>query len=184
MSFSSRSIVILIDVHRYNALCGSILISTKSSYKPIGINMELADAIELRRSVRSYRPDDVPEGMVRSILHAGHMAPSAGNLEGRDLIIITDRAVKELLCMAALNQYFIMSAPVCIVVCANVSRSAARYGKRGELYAVQDSAAAVMNMMLMAQDLGLGTCWVGAFNEAAVTQLLSIPAGVRPVARP
>jgi SagB-type dehydrogenase family enzyme len=120
--------------------------------------------------------------MLKEVLRAGHMAPSAGNLEGRDFIIIKDRAVKELLCMAALNQYFIMSAPACIVVCANVGRSAARYGKRGELYSVQDSAAAVMNMMLRAQDLGLGTCWVGAFNEAAVTQLLSIPAGVRPVA--
>jgi SagB-type dehydrogenase family enzyme len=120
--------------------------------------------------------------MLKEVLRAGHMAPSAGNLEGRDFIIIKDRVVKELLCMAALNQYFIMSAPVCIVVCANVSRSAARYGKRGELYSVQDASASIMNMMLMAQDLGLGTCWVGAFNEQAVTQLLSIPAGVRPVA--
>lgn len=144
--------------------------------------MEVADAIELRRSIRRFKNKEIPEGMLKEVLRAGHMAPSAGNLQGRDLIIIKDNAVKELLCMAALNQYFIMAAPVCIVVCANVSRSSARYGKRGELYAVQDSAAAIMNMMLMAQDLGLGTCWVGAFNEAAVTQLLSLPAGVRPVA--
>ncbi len=144
--------------------------------------MEVADAIELRRSVRRFTSKGIPEGMLKEVLRAGHMAPSAGNLQGRDFIIIQDNAVKELLCMAALNQYFIMGAPVCIVVCANVSRSSARYGKRGELYAVQDSAAAIMNMMLMAQDLGLGTCWVGAFNETAVTQLLSLPSGVRPVA--
>jgi len=144
--------------------------------------MEVADAIELRRSIRRFKNKEIPEGMLKQVLRAGHMAPSAGNLQARDFIVIQDNAVKELLCMAALNQYFIMSAPVCIVVCANVSRSSARYMKRGDLYAVQDASASIMNMMLMAHDLGLGTCWVGAFNEQAVTQLLSIPPGVRPVA--
>jgi nitroreductase len=67
------------------------------------------------------------------------------------------------------------------VVCANIGRSSAKYGKRGELYAVQDASAAAMNMMLMALDLGLGTCWVGAFDEQAVSRLLGIPQGVRPV---
>ncbi len=120
--------------------------------------------------------------MINSILHAGHMAPSAGNLQGRDFIIVKDSVMKDMLCSAALNQAFIRQAPVCIVVCANILRTATRYGKRAELYAVQDSAASVMNMMLLAQDLGLGTCWVGAFNEHVVAELLNIPQGVRPVA--
>jgi len=144
--------------------------------------MEVAKAIEARRSIRRYVDKEIPDGMLRQVLHAGHMAPSAGNLEGRDFVIIKDRSVKELLCMAALNQYFMMNASVCIVVCANVGRSSSRYGKRGELFALQDASASIMNMMLMAQDLGLGTCWVGAFNEPAVTQLLGLPQGVRPVA--
>jgi len=59
--------------------------------------------------------------MLKEVLRAGHMAPSAGNLQARDFVIIKDNEVKELLCMAALNQYFILGAPVCIVVCANVS---------------------------------------------------------------
>src|SRR5271157_5081485 len=108
------------------------------------------------------------------------MAPSAGNLQGRDFIIIKDQAMRDKLRAAALGQRFIAEAPVCIVVCANFSRTSARYGKRAELYSVQDSAASIMNMMLMAQDLGLGTCWVGAFNEKEVTELLAIPSGVRP----
>jgi nitroreductase len=144
--------------------------------------MEVADAIELRRSIRSYTDHELSEEMINMILHAGHMAPSAGNLQGRDFIIVKDSTMKGMLCNAALNQGFIMQAPVCIVVCANILRTATRYGKRAELYAVQDSAASVMNMMLMAQDLGLGTCWVGAFNEQAVSELLEIPQGVRPVA--
>ncbi len=144
--------------------------------------MEVADAIELRRSVRSYQEKDVPDGMIRSILHAGQMAPSAGNMQGRDFIIVKDQDTRESISRAALGQRFIAEAPVCIVVCANFARSSSRYGKRAELYAVQDSAASAMNMMLMAEDLGLGTCWVGAFNEQAVAQLLDIPQGVRPVA--
>jgi len=144
--------------------------------------MEVADAIESRRSIRRYADKDIPEGMLKAILRAGQMAPSAGNMQGRDFIIVKERGTRELICRAALGQEFIVEAPACIVVCANIARSSSRYGKRGELYAVQDSAASAMNMMLMAQDLGLGTCWVGAFNEPAVSELLNIPLGVRPVA--
>jgi nitroreductase len=144
--------------------------------------MEVADVIELRRSVRRYLDREVSGGMLKAILHAGQMAPSAGNMQGRDFIVVKDRGVRESICSAALGQRFIAEAPVCIVVCANVARSSSRYGKRGELYAVQDSAASAMNMMLMAYDLGLGTCWVGAFNEKAISELLNIPQGVRPVA--
>lgn len=144
--------------------------------------MEVGDAINSRRSVRRYTGEAVPDELLKEILSAGGMAPSAGNLQARDFIIVKDGALRELLCMAALNQYFMMSAPVCIVVCANLDRSAARYGKRSELYAVQDASAAIMNMMLRARDLGLGTCWVGAFSEQAVVQLLNLPRGVRPVA--
>jgi len=151
-------------------------------YKFIGGKMEVAEAIELRRSVRSYLDREVPDGMITAILHAGHMAPSAGNLQGREFIIIQDKAMRERLSNAALRQRFIAEAPVCIVVCTNFNRTSARYGKRAELYTVQDSSASIMNMMLMAQDLGLGTCWVGAFNEKEVTEILDIPSGVRPVA--
>lgn len=144
--------------------------------------MELADAIELRRSVRSYRPDDVPEGMVRSILHAGHMAPSAGNLQARDFIIIRDIETRKKLSDAALNQRFIVEAPVCIVVCANMDRSRKKYRAKGELYAIQDASIAAMNMMLQAFDLGLGTCWVGAFDDRRVIEMFKLPMGVFPIA--
>lgn len=144
--------------------------------------MELSEAIEQRRSIRSFRKDTVPEGMIKSILHAAHMAPSAGNLQGRDFIIVTEEATKKKICECALNQKFIEEAPVCIVVCANMDRSRKKYRAKGELYAIQDASISVMNMMLQAFDLGLGTCWVGAFDDRRVIELFKLPMGVFPIA--
>ena len=85
--------------------------------------------------------------------------------------------------MAALNQALIEEAPVVIVVCANEMRSGQRYGNRGAtLYCLQDTAAAIQNMLLTACALGLGTCWVGAFQEEDVKKTLNVPMGVRPIA--
>lgn len=144
--------------------------------------MDIFEAIEQRRSIRSYRPDEVPVDMIKSILHAGHMAPSAGNLQGREFIIVRDSKTREKVYEHALRQPFIKEAPCCIIACANIERSSSKYGSRGDLYAVQDATAAVMNMMLEAHNLGLGTCWVGAFNEKGIVDLFSLPYGIRPVA--
>lgn len=144
--------------------------------------MEVSEAIEGRRSIRRYRRDDVPSEYVDKVLHAGHMAPSAGNLQGREFIVVRNAEARMRLCRAALGQAFIAEAPVCIVACANPSRSSRKYGRRAELYVVQDVAASVMNMQLQAYDLGLGTCWVGAFDEREVAKMLGIPEGIRPLA--
>ena len=87
------------------------------------------------------------------------------------------------LAVAALNQKFINEAPVVIVVCIQPEMSGARYRERGRnLYAIQDSAAAVQNILLAAYGYGLATCWVGAFEETAVIEVLKLPQGILPVA--
>lgn len=144
--------------------------------------MELSAVIDSRRSIRKYKDKEVTDEQIRKILHAGQMAPSAGNLQGREFIIIKDASTRAKISHAAMNQQFIADAPICIVVCANFTRSRSWYGRRGEMYAYQDSAASVMNMMLMATDLGLGTCWVGAFSDELIVELFQLPEGVVPVA--
>jgi nitroreductase len=124
----------------------------------------------------------VTDEQIRIILDAGHMAPSAGNLQGREFIVVRDAGIRSRITKAALGQRFIEEAPVCIIVCTNLPRTRQRYGKRAELYVIQDTSASVMNMMLQAYDLGLGTCWVGAFDEGEVARTLGVPEGVRPVA--
>jgi len=87
------------------------------------------------------------------------------------------------LAQAAFGQYFIAEAPVVVVVCVHPARSARRYGDRGTgLYCIQDSAAFVQNMLLASYAIGLGSCWVGAFDEARAAQAIEAPDGIRPVA--
>ncbi|ODS42297.1 MAG: hypothetical protein MSIBF_02905 [Candidatus Altiarchaeales archaeon IMC4] len=108
--------------------------------------------------------------------------PSAGNLATRDFIIVKETKTKKELSMAAFCQDFIAEAPIVLVACANTKRSSDRYGERGGPYAVQDVSAAIQNILLVATSLGMGACWVGAFDEERVRQILEIPKGAVPVA--
>lgn len=145
--------------------------------------MDLLTAIRTRRSVREFRDDPVPEEVLRGLLDAANWAPSAGNLQSRDFIVVRERATREALARAALDQEFVAEAPVVVVVCGNAKRVSGRYGARGrELYMIQDAAAATQNLLLAAHEAGLGAVWVGAFDESATAAILSLPAHVRPLA--
>ncbi len=145
--------------------------------------MDIFDAIKTRRSIRAYKSDDVSENDLEIILKAAICAPSAGNLQPWEFVIIRDNKKKRNLSQAAWGQEFIAEAPVVIVVGADIERTSSRYGKRGELlYCIQDTAAAIMNLMLAAHALGYGTCWVGAFADDKVSKIVGFPRHVRPVA--
>jgi nitroreductase len=145
--------------------------------------MELFDAIKSRRSIRKYK-EEVPEHeLIEKIVEAGIWAPSAGDLQSWDAIIIKNEKTKFKITIAAYVQEFIAKAPILIVICANKANSGARYGDRGrDLYCIQDATCAAMNMVLRAYDLGLGTAWVGAFKEEDISKALELPSYIRPVA--
>jgi nitroreductase len=143
--------------------------------------MDVREAIRGRRSIRRYRPDPVPEELLREVLRAGIEAPSAGNLQSRHFYVFRDLGKRRSLERAAGGQRYITEAPVTIVVCADL-RIAGRYGERGaDLYAVMDCAAAMQNMMLLAHSLGLGTCWIGAFDENEAAKAVEAPVYLRVV---
>ena len=145
--------------------------------------MDVLEAIKGRRSIRAFKSEDVPPEIVEKLIDAARWAPSAGNIQPWEFIIVRNPEIKRNLAKAALNQSFIEEAPVVIVVCADEIRSSQGYGVRGKtLYCIQDTAAATQNIHLAAYSLGLGTCWVGAFNEEEARKILEIPEGVRPVA--
>ncbi len=144
--------------------------------------MECIEAIRGRRSIRKFKDSAIKEEIIEELLEAAQMAPSAGNLQARDFIVISNKITKQKLAQAALDQSFIEQAPVVIVVVANIDRSSRVYKSRGELYAIQDATAAVMNLLLAAHSEGLATCWVGAFNEYSVSEILGIPLRTTPIA--
>jgi nitroreductase len=144
--------------------------------------MELYEAIKGRRSIRAYKPQDVPEKVVEKLIEAASYAPSAGNIQPWKFVIARNAEVKRKLAQAA-EQTFIEEAPVVIVVCANEKRAEMSYGFRGKaLYCIQDTAAATQNILLTAYSLGLGACWIGAFNEDQAKKAVNAPEEMRPVA--
>ncbi|MFQ5980666.1 MAG: nitroreductase family protein [Candidatus Heimdallarchaeota archaeon] len=136
-----------------------------------------------RRSIRSFKPDPFSESTIEKLLEAARWAPSAGNRQPVEIIVVKTPSQKQQLVTAALGQRFIAAAPIVFVICADLDRSSSRYGKRGSsLYAIQDAAAATQNILLTATDLGLGTVWVGAFDESEAAKALKLPSNVRPLA--
>lgn len=145
--------------------------------------MELYEAINNRASAREFTGEDVPDATVRKLLGAAVRAPTAGNLQPWRFFVVRDREVRARLAEAAWGQSFVARAPVVIIVCADLDVCAKGYGSRGEtLYAIQDTAAAVENIMLCLVAEGLGACWVGSFNEKAAAGALGLPPGIRPLA--
>jgi nitroreductase len=145
--------------------------------------MDLSEAIKGRRSIRNFKPDEVSEKDVEKLIEAAVSAPSAGNIQPWELVVARKPEIRRKLVEAAYGQSFIEEASAVIVVCANEDRSSQGYGVRGKtLYCLQDTAAAIQNMLLTAYSLGLGSCWIGAFKEDEVREILKIPVGIRPVA--
>lgn len=139
--------------------------------------------IKSRASIRHFRPDPVPGELLTEIIEAARWAPSAGNLQSWHFYVVTGNDRRWCLGRAALHQNFVALAPVCIVVCAEPARSASTYRQRGrDLYCLQETAAATQNILLAATAAGLGSCWVGAFDEERVAACLDLPPGRIPVA--
>ncbi len=145
--------------------------------------MSLLSIIKGRRSIRDFQKKEIPEEIIDELIEALIWAPSAGNLQARRFILIKDPFIKRALARAALGQSFIAEAPLVIVGCADLQRISSRYGSRGmNLYVIQDVSASIMQLMLLAHEKGLGTVWVGAFDESIVSDILELPSHIRPIA--
>jgi len=143
--------------------------------------MDGLNCIFNRRSIRKYLKKPVEFDKIAVILKAGSKAPSAGNLQDYRFIVLTDKVVIRHVANHCTEQYWIAQAPVAIVVCTDIDRTEAYYGLRGQrLYSIQDAAAAMENMLLAAYDLGLGSCWIGSFEEEYISDALNIPDNIRP----
>lgn len=145
--------------------------------------MDFYEVLKRRSSTRAFTDEGVDETAVSRLLEAACTAPSAGNLQRWRFYVVRDGAVKAALARAAHGQVFLRSAPVVVVVCAELGVYEVGYGSRGrDLYAIQDTAAAAENILLSSVAEGLGSCWVGAFDEEGAAVALALPPGLRPLA--
>lgn len=139
--------------------------------------------IRHRHSVRHYQTDmPVENEKLQAILESAVAAPSAGDMQAYQVGILED--VKRRSELAKITgQGFITEAPICLVFCTDIERSAIAFGTRGrELYALQDATIAAAYAQLAAVAAGLGSAWVGYFNESEVNHLLDLPTGLNAVA--
>ena len=141
--------------------------------------MNVLEAIKTRRSVRQYAETPIPDDVMQRMRQALRFAPSACNYQPWHFVIVEHEPLRRDLARAANDQLFIADAPVVIVACG-LPAQAAQIGGHGSTVDI-DVAIALDHLTLAAVEEGLGTCWIGSFNEAKVKALLDIPEDVRVV---
>ncbi len=140
--------------------------------------MNVMESVQNRFSVRSYLQKSVEPERLQRLLEAARLAPSARNLQEWRFVVVTNEGTRERLMHAAQEQRFVGEAPVVIAACAE---DVEHVMPCGQLSHPIDVAIALEHIALQAVDEGLGTCWIGAFDEAQVKEILGIPDEVRVV---
>lgn len=141
--------------------------------------MDVFEAISKRKSIRKYQNKEVEDEKINKILESARIAPSAANRQEWKFIVVKNQETREKLVDAANGQKFVAQAPVTIVACSTESE---RVMPCGQYAYTVDLSIAVSFMILEATELGLGTCWLGAYSEDAVKEILDIPEEIRVVA--
>ncbi len=142
--------------------------------------MEFQEVINQRRSIRNYEDRDVEDDKIEYVLECARLAPSWMNMQCWHFIIVTDKdKIKELAKMCGVINRWIKKAPIIVVACADPLSS----GRREDInYYLVDTAIAMEHLILAATDVGLGSCWIGSFDEKEIKKLLGIPPRIRIVA--
>ena len=143
--------------------------------------MDFYEVIETRRSVRAYKSDPVPDEVLKKVLNAARIAPSGSNRQPWKFIIIKEPERKKKMIDLCEGQKFVAEAPVLIVACGrNIHYN--RGGWMGDYSMIVDVAIAMDHLTLAARAEGLGTCWIGSFDNEGIKKFLNIPEDVNVVA--
>ena len=145
--------------------------------------MNFSDVILSRKSVRSFQNKDVPEEILNNMIEVARLSPSFQNRQCWRFIVVRDKnIIKDLALrsgMISKVNFFIKDAPVVIIACADPAKSGTMNDQN---YYLVDTAIAFQQMMLSAWNHGIGSCWLAAFNEQRVREILEIPKNIRVVA--
>lgn len=145
--------------------------------------MEFFDLMRARFSVRSYQNKPVDDEALQKILESVNGAPSAFNAQAYEVVVVRDAARKEQLAKACFNQMFVAQAPVVLVFFGNPNRNREKIGESAAaVYSHEDATIACDYAHLAAAALGLGSCWIAAYGQQAVSELVGAPSSWYPVA--
>jgi len=136
-------------------------------------------AIRERRSIRAYKSENVDDQVLEVVMDAARLAPSARNRQEWKFVVVRDPGTKQKLAAASQGKMFVAEAPVVVVACAT---EALYVMSCGQAAGTVDTSIALSFLVLQAQEFGLGTCWLGAYNEQLVKEILGIPSTVRVIA--
>ena len=137
------------------------------------------EVIKGRRSVRSYKDEEVSQEMLVKISKAGQWAPTPSNVQSWRFIVVKE--MKQLERLKAFSPGFPRQAPAAIVVCSD-QRDIGRFGETlRSILAAEEASMAVQNMLLMAHSMGLGSCPVASFSEVGIRTLLELPVHIHPI---
>jgi nitroreductase len=136
--------------------------------------MDFTTVVTTRRSIRTFAHKPVPPEVLDRVLEAGRIAPSACNFQPWRLVVVQDTITRTRLAGMAHGQHFVAKAPVVIVCCGK--RYPQSYSWIGDDLYLMDVAIAIDHMALAARNEGLGTCWIGSFDDQPIKKLLAIPA--------
>jgi len=137
--------------------------------------MEFSEVLKARRSTRQFTDEGITGEQIMKLLNAAVAAPNACNMQSWHFYVVTDESIKRRLSETKTVADWATTAPVIFVVCTAAKALAARFGDRGEnLFAVQDTAAAIENILLAAADMGLGGCFMGAFDNDKCREIVGV----------
>lgn len=134
--------------------------------------MDIFEVIKTRRSIRSYLPREVEKEKLDQVLDAARLAPSGANRQAWKFIVVKDPKVRKNLAGITRGQDFVADAPVVIAAVATDPKVTTGSGEPAHRI---DMAIAVDHITLMAHALGLGTCWIGAFDQRGAEKILGVP---------
>ena len=141
--------------------------------------MEFNELIRVRRSIRGYKPDPVPEEVLQRILEAGRLAPTAANRQPFQIIVVTHAATRSQL-RAVYDRDWFYTAPLILLGCVEPAKAWQRAD--GFNAAEVDISIVMDHIILAAANEGLGSCWICNFNEPRLKEILGIPPNVRVLA--
>lgn len=143
------------------------------------IELEFIEVIQGRRSIRSFQQVPVDNNIIREILESARLAPSWMNKQCWHFIVVTEKQYIQKITKTSIINWWLKEAPTIIIACADPHLS----GENNEIsYFAIDTAIAMEHLVLAATNFGLGTCWIGSFNEKKIKELLEIPPRIRIIA--